>query len=277
MRLGALAILILAAAIAPAGWAIAAEDPFSTVTIPLIADGKPDAGDSTVTGYLFRPPGTGPFPAVILMHGCNGLDWGLPRRPGWALLVDYAKRYVAHGYVALILDSFTPRGVGSVCGNLALVRPLRRAWDAFSAARWLGAQPGVDKDRLVLQGDSHGGSTLLVTFEAGRWRLPERFAAGIAFYPGCYRTRAGFTAPILILIGDADDWTHATDCTALAESLRRTGGPELTLEIFPGATHAFDFPLALRTNALGHTMKYDAAATSASWQAIDEFLARHVK
>jgi dienelactone hydrolase len=274
MRLGGLAILILCALAAPAG---AAESELGKVTIPLIEPGKPDAGDSAVTGYLFQPTGKGPFPAVVLMHGCNGLDWALPRHPGWFLLEGYAKRYVAQGYVALILDSFAPRGVANACGDPSRVRPVRRAWDALSAARWLGALPSVDKERLVLQGDSHGGSTLLVTLEAGRWRLPEHFAAGIAFYPGCYRTRAGFTAPILILIGDADDWTHADDCSAMAESLRRSGGPELVLKIFPGATHAFDFPLAPRTNALGHHMAYDPAATTASWQAIDAFLAKHVK
>jgi dienelactone hydrolase len=273
MRLGALAILILTAFAAPA----AAESASSKVTIPLIESGKPDAGDSAVTGYLFQPAGKGPFPAVILMHGCNGLDWGLPRRPGWFLLQGYAERYVAHGYVALILDSFAPRGVENVCGNPRNVGAARRAWDAFSAARWLGALPAVDKDRLVLQGDSHGGWTVLVALEAGRWQLPERFAAAVAFYPSCYRTRAGFTAPLLILIGDADDWTHAADCSAMAESLRRSGGPELILKVFPGATHAFDFPLGPRVNALGHHMTYDPAATTASWQAIDAFLVRHVR
>jgi dienelactone hydrolase len=28
---------------------------------------------TTITGYLYKPEGTGPFPAVIGMHGCNGL------------------------------------------------------------------------------------------------------------------------------------------------------------------------------------------------------------
>jgi poly(3-hydroxybutyrate) depolymerase len=28
---------------------------------------------TTVTGYLYKPEGPGPFPAVIGMHGCNGL------------------------------------------------------------------------------------------------------------------------------------------------------------------------------------------------------------
>ena len=128
-----LSILVVIAAIVVAGAGRSAARPaadergFDTVSIPLIADGKPDAADSVVTGYLFRPEGGGPFPAVVIMHGCNGLDWLVSGRPGWALAQRYAARYVAHGYAALILDSFEPRGVGNACGSPMSVSPQRRA------------------------------------------------------------------------------------------------------------------------------------------------------
>jgi dienelactone hydrolase len=57
---------------------------------------------------------------------------------------------------------------------------------------------------------------------------------------------------------------------------QRRSGNVVELKIFPGATHAYDFPLPARTNRLGHFMTYDAAATEASWRAIDAFLAAHV-
>jgi poly(3-hydroxybutyrate) depolymerase len=119
----ALSILVVIAAIALTGAGesearpAADERGFDTVSIPLIAEGKPDAADSAVTGYLFMPEGGGPFPAVVIMHGCNGLDWLISGRPGWVLAKRYAARYVAHGYAALILDSFEPRGVGNACGD----------------------------------------------------------------------------------------------------------------------------------------------------------------
>ncbi|HXZ00539.1 MAG TPA: dienelactone hydrolase family protein [Stellaceae bacterium] len=251
----------------------AEESGFKSVSIPLIAEGLPDARDSAVTGYLFAPEGNGKVPAVVLIHGCNGYDWRLPRQPGWALAKAYAQRYVAHGYAALVLDSFAPRGVDNACGQPMRVAPMRRAWDALSAARWLGALPTVDRDRLVLQGDSHGGWTTLMTLQAGLWHLPEHFAAGIAFYPACYRVD-GFSAPLLILIGDADDWTPAWRCRQMVDALH---GGDVELKIFPGAYHAFDFPLPARTNRLGHFMRYDAAATTASWEAIDAFLAEHLR
>lgn len=255
----------------------AEETGFQAVSIPVIAEGRPDSGDSAVNGYLFAPEGGGRFPAVVLMHGCNGYDWHLPRQPGWAIAKTYAQRHVAHGYVALILDSFEPRGIDNACGQPMLVTPVRRAWDALSAARWLGALATVDRDRLVLQGDSHGGSTVLASLQAGLWHLPEHFAAGIAFYPYCQEV-GGFSAPLLILIGDADDWTPSWRCRQMVDALQRAGtGGDIVLKIFPGAYHAYDFPLPARTNRLGHFMKYDAAATAASWQAIDAFLAEHLR
>ncbi len=181
---------------------------FDKLTIPLLAEGKPDKADSAVTGYLFRPQGAGPFPAVILLHGCDGLEWERPQRAGWRLLSGYAARYVAHGYAALVLDSFQPRGVANACGDPMTVSARRRAWDAYSAAADLVALGYAEKDRIVLQGESHGGWTVLVALERDRWQAPVHFAAGIAWYPSCPRVD-GFLAPVLILIGDSDDWTPA--------------------------------------------------------------------
>jgi dienelactone hydrolase len=116
------------------------ETGLDTVSIPLIAEGKLDPQDNTVTGYLFKPMGSGPFPAVVIIHGSGGLGWIAPTRPSWMLFKRYAACYVAQSYAALILDSFEPRGVDNVCGKSMKVSPLRRAWDALSAARWLGAR-----------------------------------------------------------------------------------------------------------------------------------------
>ena len=271
-------MLLLSACAGGAGAAPAADEKgFERVAIPLIEPGKPDPADSGVTGYLFKPAGSGPFPAVVIMHGCDGLDWAQPGRIGWVVLKGYGERYAAHGYVALVLDSFAPRGVANACGKPMTVSPARRAWDAYSAAAYLGSLAAVDKARIVLQGDSHGGWTTLVALENGKWHAPVGFAAGVAWYPYCYRAK-GFAAPLLILIGEADDWTFAAACSAMVERLHHDGlGAEVTLKTFPGATHAFDFPLPPHTNFLGHHMAYDRAATEASWQAIDEFLQQRLR
>lgn len=270
--LPALALLLLAA------FQAAADEPFEKIAIPQLA-GHPVASDPAVTGYLFKPAGDGPFAAIVLMHGCDGLGWATRERTSWKLQRSYAERYAAHGYAALVLHSFAPRHVANVCGDGLRVAPRQRAWDAFAAASLLVARGTADPSRLVLQGDSHGGVTTLLALERGRWPAPPPFAAGIAFYPGCdspTHFARGFTAPLIILIGEADDWTPAAQCQALAQRLAGAA-PPVELHSFPGATHAFDFPLGPRVNRLGHHMQYDAAATEASWQSIDAFLARTVK
>ena len=47
------------------------------------------------------------------------------------------------------------------------------------------------------------------------------------------------TAPVLILIGDKDDWTPAEPCRQLTAAARAAGYP-VTIKIYPGAHHAFD-------------------------------------
>jgi dienelactone hydrolase len=249
---------------------------FNKVTISLLANGKPDQIDTAVTGYLFRPRGDGPFPAVILMHGCDGLEWERLQQGSWRLLQASAEQYVAHGYVALILDSFAPRGITNICGNPMVVAARRRTWDAYSAASYLTSLEYVDRRRLVLEGDSHGGWTTLVALEQGWWHGREHFAAGIAWYPYC-PDGVAFTAPILILIGESDDWAPVDRCKSLVERLHnQPNQPDIELKTFPGATHAYDFPYPPRVNALGHHLAYDETATEQSWQAIGVFLGQHI-
>ncbi len=180
-----LALTIVAAAGAAAR-PLPDETGFVAVEVPLIEHGKPDPRDSAVTGYLFTPAGAGPFPAVVIMHGCDGLGWLRPARSSWTLFKSDAQRYVAHGYVALVLDSFEPRRIAQACGAPMTVSPTRRAWDALSAARYLGTRADIDLRHLVLQGDSHGGLRVLWTLRQGA-SSPSPFAAGIAFYPRLHR------------------------------------------------------------------------------------------
>src|SRR5206468_3985481 len=74
------------------------------------------------------------------------------------------------------------------------------------------------------------------------------FAAAVALYPGCapaartWINRSGVyqpIAPLLILIGEKDDWTPAAPCQALADAAQRAGHP-VSLKIYPGAHHSFD-------------------------------------
>jgi dienelactone hydrolase len=89
-------------------------------------------------------------------------------------------------------------------------------------------------------GGSHGGTTTLNTM------LLSGFAAGVALYPRC-GTRGVYrpTAPVLILIGEKDDWTPAEPCRKLAADAQAAKQP-VSIKIYPGVHHSFDSPFRER-------------------------------
>jgi dienelactone hydrolase len=139
-------------------------------------------------------------------------------------------------------------------------------------------------------GGSHGGSTTLAALFATGGAAPAggpRFAAGVALYPRC-AIRSGVyqpLAPLLILIGEKDDWTPAADCRTLVEASQRAGHP-MAIKIYPGAHHSFDSPnpvryVATRINpnapgGRGATTGGDPAAWADSIREVLAFFDRHL-
>jgi dienelactone hydrolase len=123
-----------------------------------------------------------------------------------------------------------------------------RAWDIDGAASWLKKRPYVRADRIGLMGQSHGGAaTLFATLRHPADKAPPpapAFAGAIAFYPDCTlrgRTTQRFEVlrPLLILIGEKDDWTTADRCREL---LPRLSGKSFELHTYADAVHAYDNP-----------------------------------
>ena len=213
---------------------------------------------TTLSGVLFRPSGDGPFAAVVLLHGCGGLHDGkgrlVPRHDDWG------RRLRDHGWVALLVDSFTPRGVREIC--TAKTRPVEpgreRARDAYGALVYLQKQHFVRADRIALLGWSNGGSTVLWTIGTDSHARPaglaHDFRAAVAFYPGCRAVLASRSwatrIPLLMLVGEKDDWTPAAPCVDLAARAKHAG-PAVEVVTYPGAFHYFDapdVPLRVRQN-----------------------------
>jgi len=237
-----------------------------TQTVPLTsADGG--GADVRASGELFKPDGPGPFPAVVVLHGCGGLG---VHDQAWA------QRLNRWGYVAFVIDSFGPRGVLSVCGTPD-VPPVLRARDAFSAASWLRAQPFVDGARIGVIGFSHGGSTVMQTvlepIAHAADALP--FRAAVAYYPGCRRDASPLATDVLILIGDADDWTLAERCARYVASLAEQPH-KAEIKRYPGAYHAFDAPGATRFY-LGHTLGFHPVAAEDSFAMTRAFFDARLK
>jgi len=218
-------------------------------------------------------------PTVVALHGCSGLARAdrplrLPTREA-----DWAARLAERGHAVLFPDSFGSRGLGDACGRVEHpVLPWgARVGDARAALAWAAAQPGEPPGGGILLGWSHGGSTVLWTLAA-----PPRaglLRAAVAFYPGCgavLRRAPGWSAPVplLMLLGEVDDWTPAPQCLAL---VARAPARVEVIE-YRGAHHNFDHPAApqrsrMLPNGQTVTIGTDPAARAASIAAVLGFLA----
>jgi dienelactone hydrolase len=212
------------------------------------------AGAPAVPIYLARPSGAGPFPAVVLLHGCDGIN-------GFAAVA--ADRLAARGFVTVAIDSLGAEHPEGVCGASRSYHD-----DEAAAARatlaWLRTQPYVAPDRLAVIGSSMGGSAVLSLVDPKNPDTPPPgLRAAIAFYPACEARSAGnLTVPLQIFIGGADRVTPAAVCEALGKA-GKGAGKAIDVTVYPGATHAFQVPGPDRT-FFGEPIHYDADAASDS-------------
>jgi dienelactone hydrolase len=230
-----------------------------------------DAGSLRLLGYLARPrgPGAGPFPAVVVLHGCGGFD---------DVVVSWADRLSTWGYFALAVDSFGPRGVPRNCTSRTY-----QAVEASSAATFLAQQAFVDSSRVAILGFSQGGMAALRNADSTFAKLyPKTFHAAVAFYPDCSGISGIMSVPTLVLVGDLDDWTPAKACQAMAEGRgdigisREKGDRSLvSLVVYPGVYHFFNAPLLRSVSPgvrfMGHWLEYNADADDDSIAKVREF------
>lgn len=239
-------------------------------------------------GYVYRPEGKGPFPAMVALHGCDGLAGrGTPVAPRYG---EWGERLVAGGFVVLFPDSFTSRGLGAQCsaGQRTMRSGRERAVDAEAAKRWLQQQSYVAPDRVSLIGWANGGVAALWAIRprpAKKDAKPD-FRSAVAFYPGCRRLRdTAWSArmPTLVLIGALDDWTPASACEQMVSGARGRSARS-SIVVYPGAHHEFDIanlPLQVRSNvalATGATARVhvgtNAAAREDAIKRVAEWISR---
>lgn len=191
-----------------------------------------------LSGELLFPEGRGPFPAVVLAHGCAGNRFV---EPAWGPFLRQA------GYATFNIDSLRGRGINEVCTNPGALSPLQRVPDAYGALRLVAAHPKVDPKRIALMGFSHGGIVTMLASTAWAKEVyapagQPAFRAFFPFYPYCnvvFPERNRISAPVRIHTGAADDWTPAKPCAELAASLK-AAGQDIGIHVYPDAYHSFD-------------------------------------
>jgi len=226
-----------------------------------------------ILGYLAKPDGVGPFPAVIGLHGCAGMSETTKRK----LVGDL----VGWGYVVLLVDSFATRSIDHDCfkGILATAR----ISDAFGALAFLAGQTFVDSQRVAAVGFSKGAwVALLVSESSHSFKLFEhpsnlKFRAAVAFNPPCRVAEERPLIPTLVLIGTLDEWTPAADCSEKIDTWGTDGVP-IGLVVYPNVHHGFYYPeLQPGRTMLGRWLEYNEEAATDASRRMREFLNRHLK
>jgi len=244
------------------------------VEFPNLAGRTPAA----LSGYLARPdsglsaelggPSNGaPYPAVVVLHGCNGMF-------GHSAVI--ADRLSSWGYVTLAVDSLGPRvsGIENRCGQGLP----DQAFDAYAALRYLSQLDFVDHARIAVLGQSMGGETALhvIDHEPTTQSPKERFRAVIAYYPYCDIPAAKMTAPTLILIGEADERNPVAQCRDMVAHARPDGAP-ITLITYPGVHHNFDVALLIPGfRYSGFWLEYNEPAAKDAEEKTRAFLDAHL-
>jgi dienelactone hydrolase len=219
-----------------------------------------------IGGTLYRPPGSGPFPAVVFQHGSGGRFRPEEQRK--------AEWFLVEGYVVLYVDSYGPRNMtdGSSSATISTVS-VDMLGDVLGALDYLARQDFVRADRVAIVGFSLGANAALraVARERPASRIKQRFAAAVAYSPSCRREGANVDAPSLVLIGELDTVTPAIHCREMME--RKREDAPIRIVVYPLATHGFTVKsFAEPQNYYGHRLVYNSTADEAARQEMMKLL-----
>ena len=205
---------------------------------------------ATLKGYLSRPTGPGPHPAVLVIHENRGL---LPHFP------DVTRRLAVEGYAALAVDMLSREGgTGTFADTDAMRDALRKiardqiVGDADAGVAYLQAQDFVNRDRVGAMGFCFGGSiTWLLAV-----RNPE-IQAAVPFYGSAppLEEVPNMNIPVLGIYAAEDNRINAgvPDLEAALKANSKT----YKFRTFAGANHAF-------FNDTGR--RYHPEAAGGAWQ-----------
>lgn len=212
-----------------------------------------ESGGMTLKGFIYKPSGTGPFPAILWNHGSE-------RQPGWQ--PELAAFYNSKGFVFFIPHR---HGHGRSPGEYIADRQRKfeeahkndrmAVWkeqvrlleeynpDVVAAVAWLKAQPYVDKNGIVMSGCSYGGIQTLLSGEKAlgvRAFIPFAPAAmswaNVELRKRLLRSVNDAKAPLFLLQAQNDYSTGPAE--VLGAAIRKRGAPNGS-KLYPafGTTH----------------------------------------
>jgi dienelactone hydrolase len=159
----------------------------------------------------------------------------------------YAQALNQAGTAALIVDSFTGRGVRRTVADQSLVSAAQMEGDAFASLALLRGDPRIDPKRIGVMGVSKGGGAALNTAIAvrQRWRqgYPHLFDLHVAICLGAtaqHRDPATHGRPMYFMLAGRDDYTPAPLAIDYAERMRAAGNRRIKVKVYGGAHHGWE-------------------------------------
>ncbi len=234
-----------------------------------------DKNAGKIAAFLYKPDsGSGPFPAVVVMHGGGGVH-------GW--VTDFGSTISDWGYVTLVIDTYGSRNIRSTDEIGHQQGAFYQIADVYGGYRFLSKLDFVDAKRIAILGFSRGGHTALNAIGEEK-TLPYYldkglvksgdFAVAVAIYPNCIdQENIVHKAPVLILIGDRDK-EYNLDCSADVVNRSKASGLKSVLHIYPGVTHSY-FSKRIRNPRKEH--EYNPSAVADTERRTKAFLAKHLR
>jgi dienelactone hydrolase len=231
--------------------------PVQTITLST-ADfllGKKDGKPAMIAGELRIPkPGTDRLPAVVLVHGSDGVGFNSGM---WVGELNKA------GFATFVIDSFTGRGITNTITDQSQLSAFTMMNDAFAALAVLGKHRRIDPNKIAVMGFSKGAIPSLYAsmnrFQSTYAPEDASFAAYIGFYTPCNTALIDdekvSVKPIRLYHGIADDWVPIGPCRDYVARLKKAGA-NIDLVEYPGATHGFDY------QSISGTMQLPQAVTA---------------
>ncbi len=188
-------------------------------------NGAPD-----VRAYVATPPGSGPFPTVIMIHEFYGLNESI---------VGKAEGLAQEGYLVVAPDTFRgsttawiPRAIYQVITN----NPQQVNQDLDAVYAWIENQPNAMGSQIGIAGFCYGGRASL------NYSLHnDQLAATVIFY-GAPETDPqvleALPGPVLGIFGGADNSIPLENVRAFESGLNQVGVPN-EITIYEDQPHAF--------------------------------------
>jgi len=209
---------------------------------------SPGGNSGEMRGYLVQPVGSGPFPAVLVVHENRGLN---------PYIEDVARRLATEGFLALAPDGLYP--AGGYPGNDDDGRNLQSGLDQtklrsdlLNSAKFIKVHKR-STGKLGVTGFCYGGG--VVNYLAAT--LGADMQAGVPYYGVAADTDsvAHIKAPLVCHLAEKDDRVNAT--YPAFETALKAAGVDYQVHVYPGTQHGF------HNNS---TPRYNEAAAKLSWE-----------